>query len=253
MVHSSPTLLRPSAAFSLSAEQVGNAYARVRASLIGDELFVRDADMYDVTVDELDRRMGQPPDRLDSETSWDWLGGPDQYRWAALRVLAEAYPQADGQELTGRTVVPENTVHVIAADVHVEGDLVLEEQAMLFVLGRLRVTGALVGRAGYSVVAGREIECADGATAGEALALDSIRCPGTFYFGHNDCSARAASYEGGVLVDFERDNAFGRVEVRQRVTDWDFPAAARALGLPDDEDDLLEAYTEKLLGEQDGA
>ncbi|MDK0524340.1 hypothetical protein [Streptomyces sp. ML-6] len=252
MVHSSYTLLQSSAAFSLAAERIGDAYARVRGALVRDALFARDADMYGVTVDELDRRMRQPPDRLDSETSWDWLDGPDQYRWAALRVLAEAYPPADEQELAGRTVVPENTIHVIAADVHVDGDLVLEEQAMLFVLGRLRVTGALVGRAGYSVVAGREIECADGATAGEVLALDGIRCPGTFYFGHNDCSARAASYDGGVLVDFERDNAFGRVDVQERFTDWDFPAAARALGLPEDEDDMLEAYTKKLLGEQGG-
>ncbi|MEU9464266.1 hypothetical protein [Streptomyces sp. NPDC048312] len=38
--------------------------------------------------------------------------------------------------------MPENTIHVIAADVHLDGDLVLEEQAMLFLLGRLRVTGA---------------------------------------------------------------------------------------------------------------
>ncbi len=57
-------------------------------------------------------------------------------------VMAEACPPADGQELAGRTVVPENTIHVIAADVHLDGDLVLEEQAMLFLLGRLRVTGA---------------------------------------------------------------------------------------------------------------
>ncbi|MYS86634.1 hypothetical protein [Embleya scabrispora] len=93
------------------------------------------------------------------------------------------------------------------------------------------------------------IECADGATGGEVLALDGIRCPGTFHFGHNDHFARAASYEGDVLVDFERGNAFGRVDVRERVTPWDFPTAARALGLPDDEGNLLGAYTAKLLGE----
>ncbi|MDP9868850.1 MULTISPECIES: hypothetical protein [Streptosporangium] len=36
--------------------------------------------------------MGQPPGRLDGEASWHWLDGPDQYRWAGLRVLVEAYP-----------------------------------------------------------------------------------------------------------------------------------------------------------------
>ncbi|MEU2674463.1 hypothetical protein ABZ622_37530 [Streptomyces sp. NPDC007164] len=50
---------------------------------------------------------------------------------------------------------------------------------------------------------------------------------------------RAASYASGILVDFERGNAFGWVDVRERVTDWDFPAAVRALGLPYDEGDLL--------------
>ncbi|WP_236242498.1 hypothetical protein [Streptomyces sp. CC228A] len=247
MVSSSHALPWPSAAFPLAAQQVKDAYARVRAALIGDALFIRDAAEYGVTVDELDRRMRQPPGQLDTGASWDWLDGPDQYRWAALRVLVEAYPSADRHELAGRIVVPGNAVHVVAADVHVDGDLVLEEQGVLFVLGKLSVTGALVGRPGYSVAAGREIECADGATAGEVLALEGIRCPGTFYFGHNDYSARAASYVGGLLVDFERDNAFGRVDVRERAIDWDFPAAARMLGLPDDEDDLLGAYSEKLL------
>ncbi|MEV7114345.1 hypothetical protein [Streptomyces anulatus] len=252
MDRSSRTLLWPSVAFSLSAEQVRHAYAQVRASLIADSLFIQDAARYGVTVDELDRRMRQPPDRLDSKASWDWLDGPDQYRWAALRVLVEAYPPADRHELSGRIVVPGDAIHVVAADVRIDGDLVLEEQAVLFVLGKLQVTGALVGRPGYSVAAGREIECANGATAGDVLVLDGIRCLGAFYFGDNDYSARAASYDGGVLVDFERENAFGRVDVRKRVTDWDFPAAARALGLPDDEDDLLDAYTAKLLGEQNG-
>jgi hypothetical protein len=58
---------------------------------------------------------------------------------------------------------------------------------------------------------------------------------------------RAASYVGGILVDFERGIEFGWVDVRKRVTDWDFPAAARGLRLPDDEGDLLGACTVKLL------
>ncbi|WP_316574416.1 hypothetical protein [Nocardia canadensis] len=253
MVRSSRALLWQPAAFPLSAQQVKDAYARVRASLIDDALFIQDAAQYGVTVDELDQRMQQPPARLDSGTSWDWLDGPEHYRWAVLRVLVEAYPSADRHELAGPVLVPGNAVHVVAGDVQVDGDLVLEEGAVLFVLGRLSVSGALVCRPCYSVVAATEIECADGATGGEVLALGGIRCPGTFFFGHNDYSARAASYDGDVLVDFERYNAFGRVAVRERVTDWDFPAAARVLGLPDDEDDLLDAYAEKLLSGQSTA
>ncbi|MEE1738781.1 hypothetical protein PUR49_20010 [Streptomyces sp. BE147] len=250
MVSSSSPFLWQPAAFPLAAQQVKDAYARVRASLLDDALFIQDAAQYGVTVDELDRRMQQPPAQLDSGSSWDWLDGPEHYRRAVLRVLVEAYGSADRHELAGPVEVPGDAVHVVAADVHVDGDLVLEEQAVLFVLGKLSVSGALVGRPGYSVAAAREIECADGATGGEVLALGGIRCPGTFYFGHNDCSARAAWYDGGILVDFERYNAFGRVAVRTRVTDWDFPAAARALGLPNDEGDLLGAYTEKLLSGQ---
>ncbi|MBA4867281.1 hypothetical protein H1V43_39630 [Streptomyces sp. PSKA54] len=239
--------------FPLETQRVKDAYDRTRATLVGDPLFIQDATDFGVTVEELDRRMGQPPARLDGGASWDWLDGPDQYRWAALQVLVDAYPPTDRYGLAGRVVVPGDSVRVVGADVRVYGDLVLEEQAVLFVLGGLKVTGALVGRPGYSMVAAREIECGDGATGGEVLALGGIRCPGTFYFGHNDHSARAASYDGGVLVDFERGNVFGRVDVRERVTDWDFAAAARVLGLPDDEGDLLGTYTAKLLGEGDEA
>ncbi|WP_033306977.1 hypothetical protein RFN58_04620 [Streptomyces iakyrus] len=166
--------------------------------------------------------------------------------------MAEAYPPTGRYDLVGRVAVPGDTVRVVGADVRVDGDLVLEEQAVLFVLGGLKVTGAL-GRPDYSMVAAREIECADGATTGEVLALRGIRCPGTFYFGHNDHAARAASYDGGVLVAFECGNTLGRVDVRERATDWDFPATARGLGLPDDEGDLLGTYTSKLLGDGDRA
>ncbi|MFF3731867.1 hypothetical protein ACFYXM_16470 [Streptomyces sp. NPDC002476] len=45
-----------------------------------------------------------------------------------------------------------------------------------------------------------------------------------------------------------RDNAFGAVDVAERITDWDFAAAAHALGLPEDVDDLRDAYAARLLG-----
>ncbi|MEW2633669.1 hypothetical protein AB0903_18920 [Streptomyces sp. NPDC048389] len=250
MVSSSHGLPWHPAAFPLAAQQVKAAYARVRASLVDDALLMQDAARYGFTIEELDRRMQQPPARLGSGTSWDWLDGPEHFRWAVLRVLVEACPPAGPYDLAGRVVIPGGTVHVVGADLRVSGDLVLEEQAVLFVLGGLSVTGALVGRPDYSMVAAREIECGDGATGGEILALDGIRCPGTFYFGHNDYTARASSYDGGVLVDFERVNAFGRLNVRERVSDWDFPAAARALGVSADEGDMLGAYTERLLSER---
>ncbi|RPK93708.1 MULTISPECIES: hypothetical protein [Streptomyces] len=70
--------------------------------------------------------------------------------------------------------------------------------------------------------------------------------PGTLYLGRDDCSCRAPLFDGGVLVDFERSDAFGRVDADKRITEWDFAAAARALGLPAD-DELDQAYADRLL------
>lgn len=249
----------------LDAGRIAEAYERVRPDLARDPLFVADAAAYDVDLDDLDKRMGAPPQELTADTFWNWLNGADQYRWAGLRVLAEAYatsaasdaPAASAvsaasaasepERLTGRVVVPEGAMRIARGDVRVDGDLVLEDQSMVLVLGTLTVTGSLVALPDYTMVAAAEVVCRDGVSAGEVLALRAVRCPGTLYLGQGDHSCRAPLCAGGTLVDFERDNAFGAVDVAERITDWDFAEAARALGLPEDVDDLLDAYAARLL------
>lgn len=235
------------AGLPLDAQRVRSAYEQVRSTLVDDPLFAENAADFHVSVAELDRRMAKPPGRLDGGTLWDWLDGADQYRWAGLWVVAQAYASPITHNLAGRVTVSGNQTYIATGDVVIEGDLVLDEETMVVVLGTLTVTGALVAAPGYSMVAAAEITCRDGVSAGEVLALRAIRCPGTFYLGHNDYSCRAPLYRGGVLVDFERGNAFGRVEVAERITDWDFPAAAQVLGVSGDTD-LLPAYAAKLLG-----
>ncbi|MEU9763070.1 hypothetical protein AB0D98_25750 [Streptomyces sp. NPDC047987] len=232
----------------LDAGRIAEAYERVGPDLVRDPLFITEAAAYDVRVDDLDKRMSAPPQELTADSFWGWLHGADQYRWAGLRVLAEAYAASVPEQRTGRVVVPEGTMAIARGDMRVDGDLVLEDQAMVLVLGTLTVTGALVALPDYTMVAAAEVACRDGVSAGEVLALRAVRCPGTFYFGHGDHSCRAPLCAGGTLVDFERDNAFGAVDVAERITDWDFAAAARALGLPEDADDLMDAYAARLLG-----
>ncbi|MFI2433034.1 hypothetical protein [Streptomyces sp. NPDC018693] len=237
----------PADGLPLDARRIGSAYERVRPALTRDRLFVENAADFDVDVEELDLRMAWPPGRLDAGTLWDWLDGADQYRWAGLRVLAEAFAVPGSLRLAGRITVPEGSLRVATGDVVVEGDLVLEDQAMVLVLGTLTVTGALVGSVwDYSLVAAAEVRCRDGVTSGEILALDAIRCTGALYLSGNDYSCRAPLFDGGVLVDFERSNAFGRVDVDERITEGDVTAAARALGLSAD-DELDQAYADRLL------
>ncbi|MFF9573391.1 hypothetical protein [Streptomyces sp. NPDC014685] len=237
----------PSGGLPLDARRVGSAYERVRPALTTDPLFVENAADFDGDVEELDRRMACPPGHLDAGTLWDWLDGADQYRWAGLRVLADAFAAHGSLRLTGRVTVPEGSLRVATGDVVVEGDLVLEDQAMVLVLGTLTVTGALVGSVwDYSLVAAAEVRCRDGVTSGEILALDAVRCTSALYLSRNDYSCRAPLFDGGVLVDVERSNAFGRVDADKRITEWDFTAAARALGLSAD-DELDQAYAGRLL------
>lgn len=243
----SPVARWPSGGLPLDAQRIRASYERVRPALAKDRLFVENAAEFDVDVAELDLRMACPPAHLDTRTLWDWLDGADQYRWAGLRVLADAYAAPGSLRLTGRVTVPEGSLRVATGDVVVEGDLVLEEQAMVLVLGKLTVTGALVGSVwDYSMAAATEVSCRDGVTSGEILALDAIRCTGALYLSGNDYSCRAPLFDGGVLVDFERSNAFGRVDADERITEWDLTAAARALGLSAD-DELDQAYTDRLL------
>src|SRR5689334_1942938 len=118
---------------ALDAALLAAAYRTVRDELAVDPLFIVDADQFDVSLAELDRRMATPattPDRL-----WNWLQGADQYRYAGLKVLVAAFgagePVVDvahGAEVPGGN-------RIIAGDVHVHGDLVIGEQAMVVVLG----------------------------------------------------------------------------------------------------------------------
>src|SRR5262249_14218122 len=69
-----------------------------------------------------------------------------------------------------------------------------------------------------------------------------------FYFAGNNYSSRVPRYEGEVLVDFERNNVFPEVVVARRLTEWNFEAAAAALGVSKDAD-LAGAVRAKLLGQ----
>jgi hypothetical protein len=242
----------PRTSFPLDRAAVARAYASARATLAADPLLITNAADYGFSFDELDRRMTQIPEAPSCDALWEWLDGPDQYRWAALSVLVDAYRNrlAEPLRLTGRVSVPADGTAIVAGDVHIDGDLLVADQAMVFVLGALTVTGALVATGGdYSMVAARDIACRDGVTPGEILAVDRIVCPGTFLFWGNDYSSRARRYHGGILIDFERDNWFEQVDVRTRLADWDFDAAGRALGLPDDAD-ITTAYAAKLLDDR---
>jgi hypothetical protein len=233
---------------TLDAAAIASAYRELRGKIARDPLFADDADDQGVSLDELDRRMQQAPPRIASaDELYRWLDGADPYRYAGLLVLERAMGGGPAEQLTGRVTVPEATARIARGDLAIDGDLVLEAGAMLVVLGKLAVTGALVGAEfDYTLVAAREIACARGMTGGELIASERIAVPGEFYFAGNDYSARAPRYEGGLLVDFERANAFTHVAVERRLTAWSFEDAATALGVATDRD-LASAYHAKLL------
>ena len=241
----------PKAKLDLDPAKVAASYARLRDELWSDPVFVKDAKESEVTEAELDRRMALAPtgDLTASGVLWKWLQGPDHYRWAGLKVLTAAYGTDATLALDGPVVVPEGEARIFTGHVTITGSLELEPQAMVMVLGRLSVIGALVAdRFDYTLVAAREVTCANGFSGAEVLALEASRCPGTFYFTGNDYAARARLFEGSTLVDFERPgNVFGEVKVATRFRKWDFAGAACVLGL-DDEDNLPKAFAAKLLG-----
>jgi hypothetical protein len=240
----------PAEPVALDAAAIAKAYDAVRPELAKDPLFMTDADDFGVSLDVLDARMKQPPKQVagSSDEFYAWLDGADQVRYAGLHVLLRAMGGGEPLDLRGHVVVGEGTTRIARGDVHIAGNLELEPQAIVVVLGKLTIDGVLLGDVfDYSLVAAREIECRGGVTGGELIATDRIVARGPFYFAGNDYSSRAPRYEGDLLVDFERGNAFTEVAVKQRVSDWDFAKAAKALGVSAD-DELARAFRAKLLG-----
>lgn len=237
----------PAAEFPLDATRIGATYQALRRAL-AREIVLGNAD-------QLDRALGPiPADLTVPGAIGAWLGGYLPLRWVGLRVLAETYPSDDRLELTGRVVVPEGQTRVVAGDVRISGELVLADRARVLVLGTLAVTGALVAPSyGYSLIGVRNLECANGMTGGELLALESIRCHGTFLLEGDGQPRMAPHYSGDVLVDYEWPADFDEIDVAQRVSggveELDYDAARAALGLPSAEHGptLGSEFTAKLL------
>jgi hypothetical protein len=224
------------------------AYARVRDAIIAEPLFSEDASNYGVSIDALDAMVKNTPTSIQGEKLYTWLDGADQFRWAGLRILHEAMRKDTVTRLEGRQILAQGCTALVTGDLVIDGDLLLEAQAMLMVLGRLEVMGVLVGdTADYSMIAAHDIECAAGYSNGEVLAIESVRCPGAFYFSGNDYSARAREWVGGTLVDFERGNFFTHVNVQKRLREWKFDVAHAELGVAPDEE-LADGFVAKLLG-----
>lgn len=220
---------------SFDAAKVAGAYKKVRSALAKDPLFLRGAAKVGVSLGELDERMRRVP--KSSADLLAWLDGPDQYRYAGLAVLFATYGRsARAARVAGPLHLAEQQTLVVAGDLHVQGNVVLEDSAALFVLGSLVIDGWLGHVGDFSVVAAQEMAFASGVTTGELIALASIRGGAKLYLAHNDHSCRAPELSAELLVDFERDNAFTKVTAAHRLTAWDFREAARALGVSPDVD-----------------
>lgn len=216
----------------LDPSAISSAYEAERAALAVDPLFITNAAAFGVSLEALDRQMQRPPGELSGEALVFWLSGPDQYRYAGLRVLRRALGGGAASELSGTVVVPDGALWLARGDVRLDGALHLGNQAMVVVLGALHVSGAIVtAEYDYSLLAAHSLACRAGFSSGEVLATERIEATEWFYFAGNDYSARAPRFEGPLLVDFERSNVFTEVQVGRRLTAWDFDAAALALGV----------------------
>lgn len=234
-------------AFTFDAPTLTAAFNKVRPRLAIDPLFIDNASAFDVSLAKFDERMQRVPKT--SADFYAWLDGADQYRYAGLSVLFEAYGRsAHARTYNAALTIPAERTVLFAGDVTIAGDLTLHAGAIVIVLGTLRIEGPLLADHDYTLVAAHSLEFASGTTSGELIALDSINGGNKVYLAGNDYSCRAPSFASAVLVDFERSNVFGSVHVQQRISEWSFPQAAAALGVSPD-DDLQAAFVAILQGQ----
>ncbi len=228
----------------LDAAALDAAVDRTRAALAADPLLADDPGV-GFSRAELERRMVGV---ASVEALWRRLAsGPDQYRYAGLRVLQEVFSAGGASTTVAGPLQVEPCFTCIVGDLHVGGDLIVPDDASLVVLGRLCIEGHLVAGFWSSTVAALRIEMVSGISGGEVLASEAIVAAERLYLCNNEHSCRSPRVEARVLVDFERSNAFSRVVAAQHVTRWDFGAAAAALGLPPDhEGDLMSAFRRQL-------
>lgn len=228
----------------VDAAALGAAFERARDALSADALLADDPRV-GFSAAELERRL---VGAASVEALWSRLAsGPDQYRYAGLRVLQEAFSGRGASTTIAGPLRLEPSFTWVVGDLRVGGDLIVPDDASLVVLGRLCVEGQLVAGFWSSAVAAQRIELVSGISGGEVLATEAIVAADRLYLCNNEHSCRSPLVEARVLVDFERSNAFGRVVATQHVTRWDFAAAAAALGLPPDhEGDLMSAFRRQL-------
>ncbi len=232
--------------FKFDADRIAARYPSVRNRLRKDPLFTKNAEDFDVSIEQLDARMLKIPKTCAG--FYDWLDGADQYRYAGLALLFATYGRSAAPvEFAQSLAIPAERTVLFAGDVTIHGSLSLGAGALIIVLGTLHIDGVLLAPDDYSLVAAHNIVFASGISSGELIALTSIVGGQKVYLTGNDHSCRAKSFKANILVDFERCNAFTRVVAKTRISTWSVANAACALEVAADQD-LPSAFTDLLLG-----
>jgi len=141
---------------------------------------------------------------------------------AALRAAlrAKLAPQEGRKEHAGDLVLAEGeTLAFEAREVHVTGNLVLADQARLYVAGNLKVDGNVVAvNFDYTLLfVGGTLEAKNLLGSGELVALGGIQVQGVAWTFYNDYSTYTDVLRARTVVQDDRSEFVGEVHAEQPV------------------------------------
>jgi hypothetical protein len=183
----------------------------VRPLLKRDPLFARGGD-----VEIMDRLMAELPDHIGRLFGETLQGGAPAYRYAGLVLASEMirhYEALREIEYSGALCVDDEEVFVYSGHLHVRGDLVLGNQAIVIVAGDLELDGNFVGGPkDYSMlgVAGT-MTATNVMTMGELIVTGRVVVRDLAYFYRDVCSAMAPALRARLVIQNESFDHFGKI------------------------------------------
>jgi hypothetical protein len=183
----------------------------VRPLLKRDPLFARGGN-----VEIMDRHMAELPDHIGRLFGETLQGGTPAYRYAGLILASEMirhYEALREIEHSGALCVDDEEVFVYSGHLHVRGDLVLGNQAVVIVAGDLELDGNFIGGPeDYSMlgVAGT-MTAANIMTMGELIVTGRVVVRDLAYFYRNVYASMAPALRARLVIQNESFDHFGKI------------------------------------------
>jgi len=174
------------------------------------------------SVEAMAERLAEAPPTFEALLGGTLVGDGGAYLYGGLLAAAKVFRSKNLKPALhdGAMVVDREEVMFHGAALRIRGDLLLGDRSTVLVAGDLTIDGNFIGAEWDNSVlgVGGTLTVGNLMTSGDLVVADRITVKDVAYL-HGDRVARAPAVRARVLIENDRNDLFGQVEARERVTE----------------------------------